>query len=81
MVRLRQDKVERVVELVPDLAVDDPDGTAELLVLGWGSSYGPIQAAARQVREAGHAVGHRRPATPETRCRRTWARCCATTAR
>jgi 2-oxoglutarate ferredoxin oxidoreductase subunit alpha len=56
MVRLRQAKLERVIELVPDLQVDDPDGTAELLVLGWGSSYGPIQAAARKVREAGHSV-------------------------
>ncbi len=29
---------------VPDLEVDDPDGDAELLVLGWGSTYGPIGA-------------------------------------
>ena len=56
MVRLRQAKVEKVVELVPDLEVNDPDGKADLLVLGWGSSYGPIQAAARKVREAGHSV-------------------------
>jgi len=56
MTRLRQAKLERVIEFVPDLPVDDPDGSADLLVLGWGSSYGPIQAAARQVREAGHSV-------------------------
>jgi 2-oxoglutarate/2-oxoacid ferredoxin oxidoreductase subunit alpha len=41
---------------VPDLAVDDPSGDAEILVLGWGSSYGPIGEAVRRVRRAGHPV-------------------------
>ncbi|WP_299446434.1 2-oxoacid:acceptor oxidoreductase subunit alpha [uncultured Phycicoccus sp.] len=54
MVRLRQAKVDGVV--VPDLEVDDPTGEAKVLVLGWGSTYGPIAAAARVVRNAGHAV-------------------------
>jgi 2-oxoglutarate ferredoxin oxidoreductase subunit alpha len=35
---------------VPDIEVDDPDGNASLLLLGWGSSYGAIQGAARRVR-------------------------------
>jgi 2-oxoglutarate ferredoxin oxidoreductase subunit alpha len=35
---------------VPDVEVDDPDGDASLLVLGWGSSYGAIQGAARRLR-------------------------------
>jgi 2-oxoglutarate/2-oxoacid ferredoxin oxidoreductase subunit alpha len=47
MTRLRAERVERVP--VPDLEVDDPDG-ADLLVLGWGSSYGAIQGAARRTR-------------------------------
>jgi 2-oxoglutarate ferredoxin oxidoreductase subunit alpha len=37
--------------------VDDPDH-AELLVLGWGSTYGAIQAAVRRVRAQGRAVAH-----------------------
>lgn len=41
---------------VPDLEVDDPTGDAEILVLGWGSSYGPIGEAARRARRSGHAV-------------------------
>ena len=49
MTRLRAERVERIAESVPDLEVDDPDG-AELLVLGWGSSYGAIEGAARRVR-------------------------------
>ena len=54
MTRLRQAKVDGIV--VPDLEVDDPSGEARVLVLGWGSTYGPIAAATRVVRNAGHAV-------------------------
>jgi len=48
MTRLRAERIERVS--VPDVEVDDPDGGADLLVLGWGSSYGAIQGAARRLR-------------------------------
>ncbi|MDR7300179.1 2-oxoglutarate ferredoxin oxidoreductase subunit alpha [Haloactinomyces albus] len=54
MVRLRQSKVDGVT--VGDLEVDDPSGQARVLVIGWGSSYGPIGAACRRVRSDGHAV-------------------------
>ena len=54
MVRLRQAKIDGIP--VPDLTVDDPDGDAEVLVIGWGSSYGPIGAACRRVRAAGMSV-------------------------
>lgn len=56
MTELRAAKVARIAEDVPPLEVDDPSGEAELLVLGWGSSYGAIQAAARRVREQGRQV-------------------------
>ena len=36
--------------IVPPLEVDDPSGQAKVLVVGWGSTYGPISAAARRVR-------------------------------
>ncbi|MGH3759174.1 2-oxoacid:acceptor oxidoreductase subunit alpha [Actinophytocola sp.] len=54
MVRLRQAKVDGID--VPDLTVDDPTGDARLLVLGWGSTYGPIGAACRRVRGQGLRV-------------------------
>jgi 2-oxoglutarate ferredoxin oxidoreductase subunit alpha len=54
MVRLRQAKVDGID--VPDLEVDDPTGDARVLVLGWGSTYGPIAAAVRRVRTAGGKV-------------------------
>jgi len=43
---------------VPDLEVDDPTGDAELLMLGWGSSFGPIGEACRRVRRRGGTVAH-----------------------
>ncbi|MFN2470829.1 MAG: 2-oxoacid:acceptor oxidoreductase subunit alpha [Gaiellaceae bacterium] len=55
MVRLRAQKVAGVD--VPDLEVDDQE-RAQLLVLGWGGTYGPIGAAVRRVREAGGKVAH-----------------------
>jgi 2-oxoglutarate ferredoxin oxidoreductase subunit alpha len=64
MTALRAERVARVE--VPDLEVDDPDG-AELLVLGWGSSYGAIQGAARRVRreqEVNVATAHLRHLSP-----------------
>ena len=54
MVRLRQAKIDGIE--VPDIEVDDPSGQAGVLVLGWGSSYGPIGAACRRVRGQGMAV-------------------------
>ncbi|MEV4733638.1 2-oxoacid:acceptor oxidoreductase subunit alpha [Saccharopolyspora sp. NPDC049426] len=54
MVRLRQRKIDGVT--VPDLTVDDPSGQARVLVLGWGSSFGPIGAACRRVRAQGLQV-------------------------
>ncbi|MSO95958.1 MAG: 2-oxoacid:acceptor oxidoreductase subunit alpha [Thermoleophilia bacterium] len=56
MVRLRARKVANIAADIPDLEVDDPDGGARILVLGWGSTYGPIGAAVRRVRKAGHEV-------------------------
>ena len=53
MVRTRQAKVDRIAESLPPLVVDDPSGRARVLVLGWGSTYGPIGAACRRVRREG----------------------------
>ncbi|MDX3058717.1 2-oxoacid:acceptor oxidoreductase subunit alpha [Streptomyces sp. NE06-03E] len=53
MVRTRQAKVDGIQ--VPDVEVDDPAG-ATTLVLGWGSTYGPITAAVRRLRAAGETI-------------------------
>jgi 2-oxoglutarate ferredoxin oxidoreductase subunit alpha len=58
MVRLRQAKVDGIARDIPPLDVDDPSGQADVLVLGWGSTYGPIGAAVAAVREGGVNVAH-----------------------
>jgi 2-oxoglutarate/2-oxoacid ferredoxin oxidoreductase subunit alpha len=66
MVRTRAEKIDGIVREVPDLIVDDPSGKAKVLVVGWGSSFGPIQAAARLVRQSGRdlATVHLRYVNP-----------------
>jgi 2-oxoglutarate/2-oxoacid ferredoxin oxidoreductase subunit alpha len=56
MVRTRQAKVDGIARALPPLEVDDPAGDAKVLVVGWGSTYGPIGAACRRVRRAGLSV-------------------------
>jgi 2-oxoglutarate/2-oxoacid ferredoxin oxidoreductase subunit alpha len=55
MTELRAAKIAAIAMEIPELEVDDPDG-ADLLVLGWGSSYGAILGAARRVRRRGGKV-------------------------
>ncbi|QGN45608.1 2-oxoacid:acceptor oxidoreductase subunit alpha [Micromonospora sp. WMMD558] len=54
MVRTRAARIETIP--VPDVEVEDPDGDARVLVLGWGSTYGPIGAACRGLRQRGHSI-------------------------
>jgi 2-oxoglutarate ferredoxin oxidoreductase subunit alpha len=56
MTRLRQAKIEGIAKSIPDLVVDDPSGDADVLILGWGSTYGPIAEATRLVRNNGVTV-------------------------
>jgi 2-oxoglutarate ferredoxin oxidoreductase subunit alpha len=53
---LRASKVLKLADEIPALDVDDPDGDAELLVLGWGSTYGAIRVAVDRARERGRKV-------------------------
>ena len=61
MVRIRQAKIDGIADSLPPLEVDDPsgppgEGRAKVLVIGWGSTYGPIGAGCRRVRKAGYDV-------------------------
>ncbi len=55
MVHLRAEKVARVVELVPPVDVRGPD-EGDVLLLGWGGTYGAITTAGDSLREMGHSV-------------------------
>ena len=56
MVRTRQAKIDGIAATIGPTEVDDPTGRARVLVLGWGSTYGPIGAACRRVRRDGIQV-------------------------
>ena len=56
MVRIRQAKVDAIARTIDPIVVDDPSGKARVLVIGWGSTFGPIGGACKLVRDAGHDV-------------------------
>jgi 2-oxoglutarate ferredoxin oxidoreductase subunit alpha len=55
MVRMREEKVELIQSEVPDLKITG-DKNADLLVIGWGSSYGHILTAVTELKEEGYTV-------------------------
>jgi 2-oxoglutarate ferredoxin oxidoreductase subunit alpha len=55
MVRMREEKIERIADEIPPIEVDGPD-TADLLVLGWGSTYGSIRTAVEHKQKEGKSV-------------------------
>jgi 2-oxoglutarate ferredoxin oxidoreductase subunit alpha len=58
MTRLRAQKVAGIASDIPQLEADDPDDSADLLVLSWGGTYGPVAAGVRRVRDGGNRVAH-----------------------
>jgi 2-oxoglutarate/2-oxoacid ferredoxin oxidoreductase subunit alpha len=56
MTELRHERLERIAEGLEPLEVDDPSGQAEVLVVGWGSTAGPITAACQDLRDKGRDV-------------------------
>lgn len=60
MTNLRQAKVDKIAEFVPEcLVYNEPeDGPADALIIGWGSTYGAIREATRRLNERGHRVAN-----------------------
>jgi 2-oxoglutarate ferredoxin oxidoreductase subunit alpha len=56
MTRLRHERIARIAESIPDVVVDDPDSAADTLVVGWGSTFGAIDAAVARLRADGTAI-------------------------
>ena len=57
MIKMRAEKIERIADDIPLQTVEgDPQG--EILVVGWGSTYGAIKDAVQSLRERGHSVSH-----------------------
>ncbi|GAB4092992.1 2-oxoacid:acceptor oxidoreductase subunit alpha [Flaviaesturariibacter terrae] len=58
MVKLRQEKVDKIAQYIPEQALDNGPESGKLLVLGWGSTYGVIKTVVAQLLEEGHSVAH-----------------------
>ena len=58
MVNIRQEKVDRIAQYIPEQKIDNGDDKGKVLVLGWGSTYGAIKSAVAELRANGHAVSH-----------------------
>jgi len=57
MVRVRARKIAGIVREIPPIEIHGP-AAGDLLVIGWGSTYGAIESATRALREQGRAVSH-----------------------
>ena len=58
MVKLREEKVERIANYIADLKLDNGPQKGELLILGWGGTYGTIKAAVKELLHEGYKVAH-----------------------
>ena len=69
MVRTRAEKVRRVAQEIPPITINGP-ATGDVLVVGWGSTYGAITAAVERAQSAGRSVAsvhlrHLNPLPPD----------------
>ncbi|RYZ21588.1 MAG: 2-oxoglutarate ferredoxin oxidoreductase subunit alpha, partial [Sphingobacteriales bacterium] len=58
MVKVRQAKVDRIAEYIPLQTLDNGPETGDVLVLGWGSTYGAIKSAVAELLAEGKQVAH-----------------------
>jgi len=58
MVRIRQEKVDRIADYIPLQKLDSGPDKGSVLVLGWGSTYGAIKSAVNELQQEGKAVSH-----------------------
>jgi len=58
MVKIREEKVEKIADYIPLQKLDSGPEKGELLVLGWGSTYGAIKSAVAELQHEGYAVSH-----------------------
>ena len=58
MVKVRAEKVEKIAHYVPVQQLDSGKNDATFLVVGWGSTYGAIKAAVKELLEENYSVAH-----------------------
>ncbi|MDX1665807.1 MAG: 2-oxoacid:acceptor oxidoreductase subunit alpha [Saprospiraceae bacterium] len=58
MVKIREAKVEKIAESIPEQEIETGEEKGSLLLLSWGSTYGVVKSVTEQLLKAGHQVGH-----------------------
>lgn len=58
MVKIRQEKVDKIAEFIPLQKIDSGKDEGQVLVLGWGSTYGVIKSAVLELQARGKSVSH-----------------------
>lgn len=58
MVKLRQAKVDKIADYIPEQKLDSGPEKGKILVVGWGSTYGAIKSAVLELQQQGHSVSH-----------------------
>lgn len=58
MVKIRQEKVDKIAHHVPKQQLDSGADEGKILILGWGSTYGAIKSACIELQAQGHSVSH-----------------------
>lgn len=58
MVKLREQKVEKIADYLPEQKVDNGKDSGKVLVIGWGGTYGAIKAAVKECIAEGMEVSH-----------------------
>jgi len=58
MVKLRQEKVDRIADYIPLQDLDSGPNKGKVLILGWGSTYGAIKSACIELQSKGLAISH-----------------------
>lgn len=58
MVKIRQEKVDKIAEYIPEQKLDSGPEKGKILVLGWGSTYGAIKSATAELLAKGALVSH-----------------------
>lgn len=58
MVKIRQEKVDKIADHIPEQQIDNGPDKGKVLVLGWGSTYGAIKSSVRELLAEGKSVSH-----------------------
>ena len=58
MVKTRQKKVDLIASFIPEQKLDSGEEKGKVLVLGWGSTYGAIKSACKELQDEGLSVSH-----------------------